>query len=163
MNTKLLRSSAPSLGAAAGAVLAVTFLPHGVAGAEPEVDLVWYRDFGALTLTSETNNAFDIEQVGYGPLNGLNFSSAPIGDIVLPDELQADQTANFLPWLDDYEIATYDVTVGDAAIPTGSVIDLSLSPTLSTGTETIEIPGAGLFGLPEIVETFFSPMGSFSI
>jgi hypothetical protein len=148
--------------AVAGAVLAVAFLPGAVAVAEPEDDLVWYRDFSEFTLTSQTMEPLGIfQQTGNGPLDGWSNASEP-ATLVLPDELQADETGYLVPWLDDYEFETYDITGGDAAIPTGSVIDVSVFPSLILGSETIEIPGAGLFGLPETIETLFDASGSFS-
>jgi hypothetical protein len=156
MNTKLLRNATLSLGAAAGAMLAVAFLPIGVAAAD---ELFWYPDFSMLTQTSETTDALGlIQETGYGPLNG---SISPLDPtIVDSDALQANDTIT--DWPGFFESGTWDVTAGDAAIPTGSVIDITDVPD-AFATETIEIPNAGLFGLPEITETFFTLFGNFTI
>lgn len=159
MNANLLRGATLSLAAAAaGAVLAVAFLPRGVAAAD-ENDLFWYPDDGLFTQTSQTTDAFGLIQVtGYGPLNGAISSLDPT--IVDSDELQANDSLTDWPGI--FESGTWDVTAGDTAIPTGSVIDVTDFPD-TFATETVEIPNAGLFGLPEITETFFTLFGNFSI
>ena len=160
MNTKLLRGATPSL-AAAGAVLVLGFLPRGVAAADNEDELLWFQDQNLFNMTSSTYDVFgDDDVTGTGPLSGYTEFG---GSAVLPDELQANETETIIPWLGPGVNATFDVTGGDAAIPTGSVIDLSGSLDFSFFTETVEVPGAGWFGLPEITETFFTPLGNFSI
>jgi hypothetical protein len=148
--------------AAVGApLIALSTSPTAAAG--PEDELFWYPDENAFTQTSDTTSALDIGTfTGYGPLDGF---TSPFDNsmLALPDELQANITETSIPWLDGYEGGTWDITSGDAEIPTGSVIDLSGFPSLSLATETVDIPGAGLFGLPEITETLFTSFGDFSI
>lgn len=159
MTTKLLRSATLSLGAAAGAVLAVAFLPRGVAAAGPEDELYWFPDFNSFNETSNSDLFLVDTETGTGPLNGYATPFETTLTPVLPDELQANTTITDVPLLDSASV-TSDITGGDAAIPTGSVIDLSSNPDFAA--ETVEVPGAGLFGLPEITETFFTPFGDFS-
>jgi hypothetical protein len=169
MNSKLLRSATLSLCAAAGATLAVAFLPHGVAAADNEDDLFWNN--GVLTDTSSTTIPFgdlqagDIQVTGSGPLDAYDSPADVVGTPVLTDELQANATLNFVSWAssqgaEQADFATYDITQGDAAIPTDSVIDWGYFQGFAA--ETVEVPDAGLFGLPEITETLFTPFGDFS-
>jgi hypothetical protein len=159
MNAKLLRGATVSIGAA-GAVLAVAFVPPGAAWAYNEDDLLWTPDPNEFTTTSATPTWFGGEEyTGTGELNGE--ISPQDTTIVLPDELEANATVTEISsWL-DYDNYSYDIVSGDNAIPAGSTIDFTYFPNLDI--ETVDVPDAGLFGLPEITETFFTPLGDFSI
>jgi hypothetical protein len=161
LNTPRTAALGGLLAAVGAPLIALSTSPIAAAG--PEDELFWYPDESEFTQTSETSNDLDIGTFeGYGPLDG--FTSAFDNSVLaLPDELQANITETSIPWLDGYEGGTWDITSGDAGIPTGSVIDLSGFPSLSFATETVDIPGAGLFGLPEITETLFTSFGDFSI
>lgn len=165
MNTKSLRGAAVSLAAVAvgGAMLGLTVLPRGVASADNEDQLYWLPDPNEYTQTSYKADLFgDAQVTGDGALDGYAspFETTP----VYSDELLANVSITGNTLL-GYEFETYNITGGDAAIPTGSVIDQSLFNVFDEnfGAVTVEVPGAGLFGLPEITDTFFTPLGDFSI
>jgi hypothetical protein len=159
MTTKLLRSATLSLGVAAGALLAVLFLPRGVAAAGPEDDLYWVPDPGKFTIDSTSTDWLGDQSVtGTGPLDAFT-SPYDVSSPVLTDGLQANVYVTEYPLLGD-QSATLDISVGDASIPAGS--DIYVSEFLGIATQTVVIPDAGLFGLPEIAETLFTPLGDFS-
>jgi hypothetical protein len=166
VNTKLLCGALLSLGAVGAAVLALAFLPRGVAAAAPDNDLLWWADEPNWTATSQVTNFGDTITTGYGPMDGIDwpFFNPDIQD---PDGLTATGTVNYIPGLDDYESGTFDVTGGDAAtlatIPVGSTITVDEYFNGAFGCELVESPGLGLFGLPEVTETFFTGFGDFSI
>jgi hypothetical protein len=148
-----------------GGLLAVAFWFGGVAAAQPEQDLFFLPDLNSFTetsLTTKTVFGYQYEQEkGYGPLDGYA-SPWETTTPVLPDGLQADATITPLlaPIPLGGPVFTYDITVGDAAIPTGTVIDMVEFPGFAV--ETVEAEGLGLLGLPEITETIFSQFGDFS-
>jgi hypothetical protein len=167
VKTNPLRAATLSLGAGAAAVLAVTFLPGGVAAAGPEDELFWALDPNQpITTLSSTTDPLGIQTSIADVSMDACASPSSCSPAALPYDLQAELTNTDISWLNglgpDFE--TFDITKGDAAIPDGSVIDLDyLDLPALYATETVEVPGAGLFGLPDITETFFTPLGDFSI
>jgi hypothetical protein len=163
MSTRRLRSAMLTVGSVGAAMLAVTFLPGGVAAAEPEDELLWLPDTNAGNFTwgLPTLGIFGEQETGAGELDAYtSLSDYDNGTMpYLTDELTANANA-LIPFLGTQSI-TYDITTGDAAIPAGSTIDVNLIDGLAT--ETVEVPNAGLFGLlPEITFNLFTPLGEFS-
>ncbi|MGH3562801.1 MAG: hypothetical protein ACRDTN_13655 [Mycobacterium sp.] len=159
MNTNLIRGATLTLGAAAGAVLAGAFLSGGVAAAD---DTIWIPNGSSLTGT---------EYEGFGYILGSGtetWDSVQVQNGVLTptyEGLQGNATETDIL---GFGYSTLDVTgdaTGSAAtgVPAGTVIDLSRSLFDFFNTETVAVPGAGLFGLPEITETFFGWGWEFSI
>jgi hypothetical protein len=168
MSIKLLRTATLSLCGAAGAMLAVGFLPHGVAAADPE-DLFWSSDDFTFNPTSDTQGWLGEVVTGTGELDG---GPSPFdATITEPDALQASETLSYLGPVGErtYESSqfdVYDITGGDAAlgIPTGSTIEFLYNSSTETAVQFVDVPRHELFGLvlPFITESIFTPAGETS-
>ncbi|HEX7323209.1 MAG TPA: hypothetical protein VF299_09815 [Mycobacterium sp.] len=174
MNTSMIRGATLALSAAAGAALAVAFLPGGVAAAD---STFWTPDLSTLENYTTTTGSGFVTTTGtedwLGFHNGFGVSD-------LTDQAVTGHESDFaipsLGYQNDSITITGDVDPAPSHLPVGTQIDLSgfgfadtpvygsqvVDPTGGFGSEIISIPGTGLLGLPEVTDTVFTPWGDFT-
>jgi hypothetical protein len=144
--------------AALGAPL-IALSSSPIAAAGPDDELFWYPDLSQINNEVITDFLGTEQITGNGPLDAFASPEAEESGLtpVLTDQLTASVSLNSI--LGIGQSGTYDVTGGNSftEIPVNSTIDFN--EFLGFGNEIVSIPGAGLFGLPDITDTIFTPLG----